>query len=236
MIGQRASSSLRRLIAQVVPVVIAIATLNFCLLHLAPGDAADIIAAQSGGSSAEFVRGAAPLVRARPPALPTIRVLCRPASRPRSRLVSTCSSGRSSTSCWDRVPATLPLMLTSMGIALAIGIAARDPVGDALPVRRRRGRLGPGAGRLRDAAILARADADRPLLDHLRGPAVRRHDDDRDRDGDPGPPAGYRPAPDPAGRDARALLRRALCPGDALVDARDLRLRLRQDRAGEGSF
>src|SRR5919112_652788 len=41
--------------AQVVPVVIAIAALNFVLLHLAPGDAADIIAAQSGGSSAEFV-------------------------------------------------------------------------------------------------------------------------------------------------------------------------------------
>ena len=32
-----------------------IAALNFLLLHLAPGDAADIIAAQSGGASAEFV-------------------------------------------------------------------------------------------------------------------------------------------------------------------------------------
>ena len=39
----------------VVPVVLAIAALNFVLLHLAPGDAADIIAAQSGGASAEFV-------------------------------------------------------------------------------------------------------------------------------------------------------------------------------------
>jgi peptide/nickel transport system permease protein len=45
---------LRRLL-QVVPVVLAIAALNFLLLHLAPGDAADIIAAQSGGASAEFV-------------------------------------------------------------------------------------------------------------------------------------------------------------------------------------
>jgi len=45
---------LRRLL-QVIPVVLAIAALNFLLLHLAPGDAADIIAAQSGGASAEFV-------------------------------------------------------------------------------------------------------------------------------------------------------------------------------------
>src|SRR5438552_9820151 len=45
---------LRRLL-QVVPVVLAIAALNFLLLHLAPGDAADIIAAQSGGSSPDFV-------------------------------------------------------------------------------------------------------------------------------------------------------------------------------------
>src|SRR5882757_9607074 len=45
---------LRRLL-QVVPVVLAIAALNFLLLHLAPGDAADIIAAQSGGATPEFV-------------------------------------------------------------------------------------------------------------------------------------------------------------------------------------
>jgi peptide/nickel transport system permease protein len=44
-----------RRVLQVVPVVLAIAALNFLLLHLAPGDAADIIAAQSGGASAEFV-------------------------------------------------------------------------------------------------------------------------------------------------------------------------------------
>ena len=40
---------------QVIPVVLAIAALNFLLLHLAPGDAADIIAAQSGGATPEFV-------------------------------------------------------------------------------------------------------------------------------------------------------------------------------------
>ncbi len=42
-------------IAQAVPAVFAIATLNFLLLHLAPGDAADIIVASSGNGSPEMV-------------------------------------------------------------------------------------------------------------------------------------------------------------------------------------
>ncbi|MCC7272600.1 MAG: ABC transporter permease, partial [Alphaproteobacteria bacterium] len=45
---------LARRLLQIVPVVLAIAALNFALLHLAPGDAADIVAAGSGGGSAEF--------------------------------------------------------------------------------------------------------------------------------------------------------------------------------------
>lgn len=45
---------LRRLLL-VVPVVLCIASLNFVLLHLAPGDAAEIVAGQSGHGSVEFV-------------------------------------------------------------------------------------------------------------------------------------------------------------------------------------
>ena len=45
---------LRRL-AQLIPVALAIATLNFLLLHLAPGDAADIVAGQAGHATPEFV-------------------------------------------------------------------------------------------------------------------------------------------------------------------------------------
>ncbi|WP_377845408.1 ABC transporter permease [Bosea sp. UC22_33] len=41
--------------AIVIPSVLGIAVLNFALLHMAPGDAADIIAAQSGGATTEFV-------------------------------------------------------------------------------------------------------------------------------------------------------------------------------------
>lgn len=44
---------LRRLV-QLVPVVLAIATLNFLLLHMTPGDAADILAGQMGHATVEF--------------------------------------------------------------------------------------------------------------------------------------------------------------------------------------
>ncbi len=44
----------RRLV-QLLPVLVAIATLNFLLLHMAPGDAADIIAGQAGHATPEFV-------------------------------------------------------------------------------------------------------------------------------------------------------------------------------------
>lgn len=44
-----------RRIAQLVPVLLAIATLNFLLLHLAPGDAADIIAGQTGHATTELL-------------------------------------------------------------------------------------------------------------------------------------------------------------------------------------
>jgi peptide/nickel transport system permease protein len=44
----------RRLI-QLIPVVLAIASFNFVLIHLAPGDAADIIAGQGGYSTPEYI-------------------------------------------------------------------------------------------------------------------------------------------------------------------------------------
>lgn len=44
-----------RRLFQLVPVVLAIASFNFVLIHLAPGDAADIIAGQGGYSTIEYV-------------------------------------------------------------------------------------------------------------------------------------------------------------------------------------
>jgi len=46
---------LRRLV-QVVPVVLAIAAMNFFLLHMAPGDAADLLAGQMGQATPEFIQ------------------------------------------------------------------------------------------------------------------------------------------------------------------------------------
>ena len=110
---------LRRLL-QVVPVVLAIAALNFLLLHLAPGDAADIIAAQSGGASTEFV---AELRRSfgldRPLYQQFLIYIARLLTfdlgfsnvqqRPVFDLIA------------DRIPATLLLMMASISLALVLG-------------------------------------------------------------------------------------------------------------------
>ena len=50
----RASYLLRRLL-QAVPVVLAIVVLNFLLLHLAPGDAAEVLAGEAGSASPEYM-------------------------------------------------------------------------------------------------------------------------------------------------------------------------------------
>ena len=50
----RASYLLRRLL-QAVPVVLAIVVLNFLLLHLAPGNAAEVLAGEAGSASPEYM-------------------------------------------------------------------------------------------------------------------------------------------------------------------------------------
>lgn len=111
---------LRRL-GQVIPVVLAIATLNFCLLHLAPGDAADIIAAQSGGASAEFVEELRrsfgldrPLYQQYLFYIGRLLVFDLGFSNVQGRPVIEL--------ILDRVPATVLLMLTASAIALVVGI------------------------------------------------------------------------------------------------------------------
>ena len=109
-----------RRVLQVIPVVLAIAALNFLLLHLAPGDAADIIAAQSGGATPEFV---AELRRSfgldRPLYQQFLFYIARLMTfdlgwsnvqqRPVFDLIA------------DRVPATLLLMMTGISLALLFG-------------------------------------------------------------------------------------------------------------------
>jgi peptide/nickel transport system permease protein len=52
--GSRLRYAGRRL-AQAVPVVLAMVVFNFALLHLAPGDAADVLAGESGSATPEFM-------------------------------------------------------------------------------------------------------------------------------------------------------------------------------------
>lgn len=108
-------------IAQAVPAILAIATLNFLLLQLAPGDAADIIVASSGHGSPELV---AELRRSygldQPLYVQFLVYVGRLLSfdlgtslilnRPVVELIG------------ERLGATLILMLTAIGIAVVVGM------------------------------------------------------------------------------------------------------------------
>src|SRR5476649_3045698 len=50
---KRVALRLRRTGAQAIPTVIAVVVLNFALLQLVPGDAADVLAGESGSATAE---------------------------------------------------------------------------------------------------------------------------------------------------------------------------------------
>src|SRR5262245_7442923 len=50
----RAAYVLRRLL-QAVPVILAIVVLNFLLLHLAPGDAVQVLAGEAGSATPEYM-------------------------------------------------------------------------------------------------------------------------------------------------------------------------------------
>ena len=128
---------LRRLL-QLVPVLLAIATLNFLLLQLAPGDAADIIAGQSGHATPEMVA-----------ALRAEFGLDRPMWRQYVAYVgklATLDLGYSfqyQLPVWrlilDRLPATLLLMVPALLLALGIGVVL------GVVAARRRGGLVDGA-------------------------------------------------------------------------------------------
>lgn len=112
---------LRRL-AQMVPVLLAIATLNFALLHMAPGDAADIVAGQSGHATPELVAQLRNEFGLDRPLLTQYAIYLGKLVRldlgysfvyqtPVVDLIA------------ERMPATLLLMITSLAIAIGVGVA-----------------------------------------------------------------------------------------------------------------
>lgn len=107
---------------QLVPVVIAIAALNFILLSLAPGDAAEILSASDGGGSASDVAALRhSLGLDQPLYLRFLHYMVR---------LFTLHLGQSqmrdmpvATLIWQRIPPTLLLMFVALTIAVVIGVS-----------------------------------------------------------------------------------------------------------------
>ena len=110
-----------RRLAQVVPVVLAIAALNFVLVKLAPGDAADILAGQMGHATLEFTEQLRrefgldlPLVEQFAAYMGKLFTLDLGVSLIQQQPVLDL--------ILERLPATLLLMLTAIAIAVASGV------------------------------------------------------------------------------------------------------------------
>ena len=110
-----------RRVLQIIPVVLAIAALNFLLVNLAPGDAASIIVANSGGGSAQEVDALRASLGLNEPL--GIRFLLY------MKGLLTLNLGYSHVQSMpvidlvlQRIPATLLLMFTALVFAIVIGV------------------------------------------------------------------------------------------------------------------
>lgn len=111
-----------RRLAQLVPVVLAIAALNFLLVKLAPGDAADILAGQMGHATLEFTQQ----LRAEFGLdLPLVEQFASYMWRTLTLDLGVSLLQQESVLALivDRLPATLLLMVTAIAIAIASGVA-----------------------------------------------------------------------------------------------------------------
>ncbi len=118
----RMGRSLRRTAIQAVPTVLSIVILNFFLLQLAPGDAADVLAAESGAATEETMRQLRERFGLDQPMLIQLLVYLEHLSR-----FSLGFSPRYGVPVLDiimeRLPGTLILTSVALGIALLIGLA-----------------------------------------------------------------------------------------------------------------
>ena len=92
VLRQSLAYALRRL-AQAVPTVLVIVALNFLLLQLAPGDAADVLAGEAGSATPEFMAQLRKTLRAGPAAGRAAAAVPQAASSPStwaSRSATTC--------------------------------------------------------------------------------------------------------------------------------------------------
>ena len=111
----------RRLL-QLVPVIAAIAALNFVLVHLAPGDVAQLLAGQSGQASAEYVAQLRHEFGLDRPLLEQFVIYLSHLAR-FDLGYSYVQQTPVLTLIVDRLPATLLLMVSAITLALGLGIA-----------------------------------------------------------------------------------------------------------------
>ncbi len=121
--GHRALASLGRNLVAAIPTVLAIVVLNFFLLKLAPGDAADVFAAESGAATEELMRQLRARFGLDLPILAQLKAYLGTLMQG-----SLGFSPRYNMPVMDlilqRLPSTLVLMATALGLAFLIGVAS----------------------------------------------------------------------------------------------------------------
>jgi len=117
----RVSRTARRTGLQAIPSVIAILALNFLLLNLAPGDAADVMAGQAGAATAETMAALRERFGLDQPILQRLVAYLDNLAHfslgysPRFNMPVLSLIG-------ERLPGSLLLMLTALGIAFVLGV------------------------------------------------------------------------------------------------------------------
>jgi peptide/nickel transport system permease protein len=106
---------------QIIPVLLAIAVMNFLLVHLAPGDAADVLAGQSGQGTAEYINQLRHDFGLDKPLY--VQLLIYFGKLLRLDLgYSLVQQAPVLNLILDRLPATLLLMVTAIVLAIALGV------------------------------------------------------------------------------------------------------------------
>ncbi len=158
-------------VVKAVVVLLAIVVLNFCLIRMAPGDPALVMAGEAGAGDQIFLAQLREKFGLDQP-LPVQLYLVSQGDPQRSisafRFASRC---RSSKLILDRLPATLLLTGTAFVISLALRRAVRIAGGALARHLGRHGHHRAGADLLRHAAVLGRADGDPVVLGHDGPPA-----------------------------------------------------------------
>ncbi len=118
----RAGVTVRRTVVSAIPTVVGVLALDFLLLQLLPGDAADVLAGQSGGGTAETMAALRSRFGLDQPVLR--QLLFYLWNLAHLDLGSSARFGLPvSTLVAERLPNTVLLMLTALGLALLMGLA-----------------------------------------------------------------------------------------------------------------